>query len=172
MKKAIKRPLLLTAILLVLALLGIAYMRGDIGMSEKSMTEREMAELQEERSLYGGAGESMAVFLDFREDLTDIHMDVYVKRKGSIGWFFRYGHASDGPQNYLVQMNCEGNDEYVLMCLGADPAGHIEVEKDDSTRMTINPELGKPFAYVMNHKWNVTVYDKDGGMVIPHERNM
>lgn len=172
MKKYIKKPLLLTAILLILALLGVAYLRGDIGMSEKSMTELEMEELQEKRPLYGGAGESMAVFLDFKEDLTDIRVDVYVKRKGSIGWFFRYGSASDGPQDYLVQMNCEGNNEYVLMCLGTDPVSHIEVKKDDGTLMTINPELGKPFAYVMNHKWSVTVYDKDGSIVLPYERNM
>lgn len=172
MKSCIKRPALLIVILSILLGLWVAYMRGDIGMSEKSMTEQELEEMQEKRPLYGGVSESMAVFLDFRDDLTDINVDIYVKRKGRVGWFFRYGHSAGGPQNYLVQMNCEENDEYVLMYLSADPISHIEVVKDDSTTTIINPERGKPFAYVMKHGWNVIVYDEDGSVVVPHERSM
>ena len=171
-KYGIRRPVPLAVILLILLGLRIAYVRGDIGMPEKAMYEQELEELQEERPLYGAIGDSMAVFLDYREDLTDIDVDIYVKRKYNIGWFFRYGQSGDGPQDYLQKMNCDGNGEYVLLYLSADPVSHIEVDKGNGTTMTINPEQGKPFARVMKRSWNVVVYDEDGGIIRPVERNM
>lgn len=173
MKRKFDRKWLpLVAVVLVLLCLWIAYVRGDIGMSEKAMHEQEMEELQEKRPLYGDIGDSVAVFLDYREDLTDIDADIYVKRKHRIGWFFRYGQSSDGPQNYLQRMNCEGNDEYVLLYLSADPISHIEVDKGNGSAMTITPERGKPFAHVMKNSWNVVVYDEAGSIIRPVERNM
>lgn len=177
MKPYMKRPVLLSAILLLMVGLWIAYVRGDIGMSERAMCLENGDSMEPGDSFKSQIGESVAVFLHYNVEEDDYDLDIYVKRKNNVGWFFRFGGAS-GALDYLVQMNCEGNDEYVLTYLSAVPLGHapavsrIEVDKGGGESMTITPEAGAPFAYVMDHRWNVVVYGVDGSIIEPVERNM
>ena len=170
-KRIPKQAILGAAVILAVLGLGIAYLCGHIGCSEETMLQQELDEHQESRPVYVDQGESMAVFLEYRDDLTDIEVDIYVKRPYSLGWFFRFG-SSSGEQDCLVQMNCEGNDEYVLLYLCGAPVSHVEIEKENGTTAVFNPEMGKPFACVMKHSWNVTVYDQNGGILMPRQRNM
>lgn len=170
-KHIAKRVILCAAGILAVLGLGIAYLCGHIGLSEDAMLQQELDEHQESRPVYCDQGESVAVFLEYRDDLTDIDVDIYVKRPYSLGWFFRFG-SSSGEQDCLVQMNCEGNDEYVLLYLCGEPVSYVEIEKEDGTATVFNPEMGKPFACVIKHSWNVTVYDQDGGILTPQQRNM
>ena len=176
-KCCVKHPAVLTVILLILSALWIGYVRGDVGMSERAMREDHRDYVKDECVVYEDIGDTMAVFLDYGAQGDVYDLDIYVKRKHSIGWFFRFG-GSSGALDYLIRMNCEDNAEYVLTYLSAGSGGNtpeaerIEVEKEDGTIMTIFPEAGTPFAYVMKHSWNVTVYGVDGSRLQPIERNM
>ena len=176
-KRDIKRPVVLIVILLILLGLWMGYVRGDIGMSEHAMREDHRDYVKDGCTVYENIGNTMAAFLDYNAEMDDYDLDIYVKREGSMGWFFRFGGAS-GALDHLVQMNCEGNDEYVLTYLSAGSRGNtpavsrIEVQKENGNTMTITPEVAKPFAYVMDQRWNVVVYSEDGSILQPVERSM
>lgn len=172
-----KRIVILAVFVLAALGLRIGYVRGDIGLSERAMCRENADYMGDGDVVTCQIGESMACFLHYNVEEDDYDIDIYVKRKGDLGWFFRFGGAS-GALDYLVQMNCENNREYVLCYLSAGPRGNtpkisrIEVDKEDGSTMTILPEEGAPFAYVMDHRWNVMVYAEDGTVLEPIERSM
>lgn len=173
----IKRPVVLAAIVLLLLGLWVGYVRGDIGMSERAMREDHRDYVKDGCTVREDIGDTMAAFLDYNAEADVYDLDIYVKRKNDIGWFFRFGGAS-GALDYLMQMNCEGNEEYVLTYLSAGSQGntsavsYIEVDKGNGATMTITPEKDAPFAYVLDHSWNVIVYGTDGSIIRPVERSM
>jgi len=165
------------AVALILLGLFLGYLHGDIGMTEHAMREDHREYVKEGCAVYEDIGDTMAAFLDFNSETDDYDLDVYVKRENRLGWFFRYG-GSSGALDYLQQMSCEGNGEYVLCYLSAGPRGNtpavsrIEVDKGSGTTVTITPERGRPFAYVMDRRWNVVVYAEDGTILEPIKRSM
>lgn len=171
-KLDIKRPVVLPLIALLLLVLWLGYVRGDIGMSERAMC-RDNADYMEDGDVVTcHIGDTMASFLQYNVEDDDYDLDIYVKRKNRIGWFFRFSGAS-GALDYLQQMNCEGNEEYVLCYLSPGPAvSRIQVDKGDGTTMTITPEENKPFACVLSHRWYVVAYDDKGNVIQPVERSL
>ena len=174
-----KNKKIILPVLLLLVILGLwtGYVRGDIGLSEKTMC-REAAQYMGDGDVSTcQIGETMAAFLHYNVEEDDYDIDIYVKRKGNIGWFFRFSGASNAL-NYLQRLNCEGNSEYVLCYLSAGPQGNapevskIEIDEGNGTAVIITPEEGEPFAYVMDRRWNVVAYDGEGNIIQPVERKM
>lgn len=167
----------LAVVVLVALGLWIGYVRGDIGLTEQGMCRDNADYMGDGDVVTCQIGESMAAFLQYNETEDDYDLDVYVKRKGDFGWFFRFSGAS-GALDRLMQMNCEGNNEYVLCYLSAGTRGNtpevsrIEIDKGNGTTVNITPEEGKPFSYVMDHRWNVVAYDGEGNILTPVERLM
>lgn len=156
------------------------YRNGDIGMSERAM-QREMAEhtgdgfTQSTYAMTSDMGDSMAVFLGYTPNRKDMDVDVYVKRKGSIGWFFRYGSsttAATGQIDQVYRLELEGNQEYALICAGLEAIDRIEVEVSEDSLRVIHPEAGVPHAYIMKKDWLVTIYDTNGNVIEPSGRLM
>lgn len=174
-------PSTVVCLLLVFFLLTLlAYRNGDIGMSEEAMC-REVAEhyrdgfAQHSYATTGDIGESMAVFLGYTPNRKDMDVDIYVKRKGSIGWFFRYSNsttAATGQIDQVYRLELEGNEEYALICAGLETIDRIEIEISEDTRRTIRPEAGGMAAYIMKKGWLVTIYDIDGNVIEPDRRGI
>lgn len=169
-------PKILVYFLLAFFLLTLwAYRNGDIGMSEGAMLKENADSVQEGYAVTRKIGESMAVFLQYNEAQTECDVDIYVKRKHSVGWFFRYGGASasvSGPIDYVHKMEVEGNDEYALVIISPRTIDRIEVVMSEDSRKTITWETGEPFAYIMQQAWEVTIYGTDGQRMEPVERKL
>lgn len=174
--KKLNIPQIVVCFLLAFFLLTLwAYQNGDIGMSEEAMC-REMAECfrdgfaQPSYATTGDIGDTMAVFLGYTPDRKNMDVDIYVKRKGSIGWFFRYSNsttAATGQIDRVCRLELEGNEEYALICAGLEAIDRIEIEISEDTCRTIRPEAGGMAAYIMKKGWLVTIYDVDGDVVEP-----
>lgn len=165
-------PVLIIAIFLGL---GIAYFRGDIGITEQAMLKENADYVQDGYAVTRKIGDSMAVFLQYNRDQTECDVDIYVKRKGSIGWFFRYGGASasvSGPIDYVHRLQVEENDQYALVIVSPRIVDRVEIVMSDNARKTITWEPGEPFAYIMEQNWEVTIYGADGQRIEPVERNV
>lgn len=157
-----------------------AYRNGKIGMSEEAM-RREMAEhyrdgfAQHSYATTGDMGENMAVFLGYTPNRKDMDVDIYVKRKGSIGWFFRYSNsttAATGQIDRVLRLELEGNEEYALICAGLAAIDRIEIELSEDSRRIIRPEAGGMAAYIMKKGWLVTIYDINGNVIEPDGRGL
>lgn len=149
------------------------YRDGNIGLSERGMLKNYITYGQDGHSFVKDIGDNMAVFLSWNQDQTEMDVDIYVKRKGSIGWFFRYGGATSsvsGPIKFVSRMGLEGNREYALIYVSPEAIDRIEVVMGDDSRKTLYPEAGKPFAYILERGWEVTLYGADGQVIIPEER--
>ena len=172
-RKPNKRLLVLLVISLFMFGLWIAYVRGDIGMSERAMCLENGDSMEPGDSFHSQIGQSMAVFLHYNLEENDHHLDIYVKREKSIGWHFRYGSAVAGAQHYLKKLTLENNQEYVLAYLDPEhTVSQIEIEKDDGNSEVLTHLTGKPFAYVMDKRWDVTVYDGNGDILRAYEERM
>lgn len=172
-RKPNKRLLVPLAVLLLLLGLWIAYVRGDIGMSERAMCLENGDSMEPGDSVQSQIGQSMAVFLHYNVEESDYDLDIYVKREKSIGWHFRYGSAAAGAQHYLKKLTLENNQEYVLAYLDPEhTVSRIEIEKDDGNSEVLTHLTGKPFAYIMDKRWKVTVYDGNGEILRANEERM
>lgn len=140
-----------------------------IGISEEAMRKENQTYEQDGRKTQGNIGDSMAVFLQYRKDLTDLDADIYVKHENNGDWFFCCNISGNGALDYVQQLEREDSDEYVLLYFGTGSISYIEVDKGDGSTWVINPEMGMPFAYVMKCNWNVAVYDIDGSIITPHQ---
>ena len=163
-------------ILVVLLLCGvlvlISYMCGGIGISERRMRNENQGDSEIGSAVYGNIGQSMAVFLDLRENVSETQVKVYVQQQDRLGWFLRMTMDWDDSQNCLQKINCEGNGEYLLLWLSTEPISHIEIKKPDGSRDSISPIMGHPFAYIMDHSWEVTVYAVGDSEIQPYVSNM
>lgn len=173
-KQFCKRYWQLFPVLLFLLVWGL-YVHGDIGISKQAMLEEQGQYLKEVKGDYLSStsiGDSMAAFLSYSVEEDDYDLRIYVRRKNTIGWFFRYGR-SGGAEDTVYQYRLEENGEYVLVCLSTETAAsRIEIDKGNGTVVTITPEENKPFAYVMSRQWLVVVYTADGSALRPVERSL
>lgn len=160
-------------LLALLVVVFILHCSGNIGMSQRGM-EQEVRDWKKlEYGFVGDIRQSMAVFLQYKEDKTEYDICIYAKRPRSIGWFFRYGGATSsisGPCDGLYQMNLENNGEYVLFGMNTTPVEWIEIEMAPDSQRIISLVDGRPFAYVMDRAWEVTVYGPGGVVLQPVER--
>ena len=90
-------------ILVVLLLCGvlvlISYMCGGIGISERRMRNENQGDSEIGSAVYGNIGQSMAVFLDLRENVSETQVKVYVQQQDRLGWFLRMTMDWDDSQN-------------------------------------------------------------------------
>lgn len=169
MRRTIKYCLL---VLLILGAVGLLHARGEIGLTEQAMCQENGDTMEPGDSFTAQIGQSMAAFLHYNVEEDKYDLDIYVRRRNRFGWFFRLGSASSAL-DYLMQLNCEGNEAYVLTWLSPVPSEcRIEVDKGSEGIETIVLKSGVPFVYVMDHRWNVTVYGADGSVMEPVKRNM
>lgn len=152
----------------VLLLFGLVLLRANhkIGISTQAMFRENEAAAQG-WICRDSMGDSMAVFLQFSTAEEGADIDVYAKRQGTIGWFFRYGGTSAGWMKNLEKLTLEGNSEYILLNRSDLTVSRIEIDKGNGTTVTIAPEPGRPFAYVMDESWLVAVYGADGIVLQP-----
>ena len=156
---------------------GIMYVNNDIGLTEQAMMEQAFSELEQDASeacIEGGQiGDTMAIFHYWKlDDRNEFDSKIYIKRKGALGWFFRFGGGSLIEQErYVVKYTMDGNDEYALISMNSLNVASIEIDQGYETE-TINVKDSQPFALIMKHSWIVTLYDFDGNIVEPMERNL
>ena len=171
MKKGWKYGLAIVLFLYVAVL--FLYRNGDIGLSARGV-EKEIEDWKKaEYGFLGDCGQTMAVVLQYSEDKTEYDTRIYAKRPNSIGWFFRYGGSTSsvsGPCDGLYRMNVENNKEYVLYGMNTTPVAWIEVEMAPDNQRIISLVDGRPFAYIMDRAWEVTVYGPGGVVLQPVER--
>ena len=153
------------------------YRSGDIGMSERAMQEENRDWGKDDYTVISDIGDTMAVYFQYNEDRTDVDCRIYVKRKGAIGWFFRYGGSAvpasgEIRDENVYRMGLEENEEYVLLGMNDGAIDRIEVITSEGSEKTICPEAGKPFAHVLKRTWEVTVYGADGQIIRSVERKM
>ena len=174
MKKDQWKWLLSAAAFLALVLL-LMYRSGNIGISELAM-EREVKDWKKtEYRFLGETGRSLAVFLQFNEEKTDYDICVYRKRPHSLGWFFRYGNSTasvSGPCDGLYRLNVENSEEYILYGLNTTPVEWIEIEIAPDNQRIITLVDGRPFAYVMDKAWQVTIYGPGSTVLEPTDRTL
>lgn len=136
-------------------------------LSEEEMYAENDTYKDDGRVMQGSVGDSMAVFLQHQKDLMDLDADIYGRQSDNADWLLLCNVPGGEAPDCVYQLTCEGNDEYVLLYLGTGSISHIEAEKEDGSAWIINPEMGKPFAYVMKHSWNVVIYDAEGSAMAP-----
>lgn len=174
MKKDYRKWLLLAVGFLILVL-RVMHCNGDIGISERKMEQELRGWKKPEYTFLGETGQSLAVFLQFNEEKTEYDICVYEKRPRSIGWFFRYGNSASsvsGPCDGLYRMNVENREEYILYGLNTTPVEWIEIQIAPDNQRIISLVDGRPFAYVMNKAWKVTVYGPGSVILETAERNL
>lgn len=97
---------------------------------------------------------------------------IYIKRNGALGCFFRFGGGSLTEQERnVVKYNIAGNAEYALVSMNPMNVARIEIDKGYGTEV-IQVKDKQPFALIMKHSWNVTLYDAEGNVVEPMERDL
>lgn len=170
------RILYVIAVILVFAALFVfvlfsMYNRGDIGMTEKAMYMEVSTGFG--TSSYGGdVGETMAVFLCCSEDGSDFDSKIYVKRSGKMGWFFRFGGGSLTEQaNHVVRYTSDNNGEYALISMNPMGVSSIEINKGLETEI-LSVKDSRPFALIMDKRWEVTLHDANGAVVEPVDYNL
>lgn len=175
MKKQ-KIPKIVVYFLLAFFLLTLwGYRNGDIGMSESAMHSENADYRKDGYAVSSDVGESMAVFLQYTPNRKNMDVDVYVKREGAIGWFFRYSNSTSavtGQIDRVYRLELEGNQEYALVCAGLEKIDRIEIEISEDSRRIIQPEEGIPCAYIMDRGWLVTIYDTNGNVIEPARESM
>lgn len=169
----------LALVMLCLLILFCLYSRGDIGMSYDAM--RKELYYSNDNSFFdpdggtacgaGSIGKSMAVFLHYKEDKSEFDSRVYAKRSDTIGWFFRYGGGSVIHANHVAKMTMEDNQEYVLLSMNSMGVSKIEINRGDTVE-TVELKDGEPFAMVLDHSWEVVIYDVEGNIVKPIEKTI
>lgn len=169
-------PKLVVWFLLAFFLLTLwGYRSGSIGMSENALRKENADYMEDGYTVASDIGESMAVFLQYTQDWKNMDVDVYVKRKGAIGWFFRFGGAytaATGVLDVVYRLELEENQEYALVYMSPETVERIEVIVSEASTRTIYPEEGKPFAHIMEKGWLVTIYDTNGNVIEPSRQLM
>ena len=143
----------------------VSYEENPVGMTQQEMWAENDTYREDNRVCRGDIGDTMAVFLQHREDLTDMDADIYVNKAEK--WFRYCRMTGNKAEDQIYQLVCEDNEEYVLLYFGTGSISYIEAEKEDGSSAVYNPEMGKPFTCVMKHSWHVTVYDMDGNEIEP-----
>lgn len=157
--------------------LGVMYINNDIGLTEQAMMEQAFSEPEGngfEKYIEGGQiGDTMAVFHCWKvDDPTEFDSKIYIRRNGALGWFFRFaGSSLTEQERYVAKYSIDANGEYALISMNSMNVASIEIDKGYETE-TIHVKDSQPFAFIMKHSWIVTLYDVEGNVVEPMERNI
>lgn len=160
--------IIITAIIAVFFIfVGIIFCYDNIGIRASKLEEdiRVSQKIEDNWTVEGNVGDSMAAFVSYPQDKSDHTFSFYVKHHGlSFGYFFRAGGNIGEVEDGIMEITAADSGERAFISMNKQKAVKAEIYGDDEKTVEIDGE--KPFALVVPAgTGSVTFYDTDGNVV-------
>lgn len=159
-------------VVIVFFMLVTLFFNGDIGIPKSGLEKdaRDSSSIQDDWCIEKSVSDTMAAFIAYPEDKSDVFFSVYVNRPGlSFGYFFRGGGSISVIEQSIYEFTIEGYMERGFLSMNAQKVARLEIDDGNSVQV-IEIDSNKPFALVLPHNiGELTFYDVDGTIVEVHK---
>ena len=163
MKRTIR--MILCGLLALALVLGILYLRGDIGIARNRIAEDVRRDLPGGEILHVSCGKELAAVLVATDGAPSLR--IYANRPGlSLGWFFRYGGPV--PEGAVQRFIPEWGRERVYAASG----GHGVATDSPAGEEILSPVTDAPFVLVLPANAGAEFYDAAGKPVTFIDRRL